>query len=76
MIRAKDIVVLGVLFWWLLKDREETSVSLTQSCVGPDGDVIQVPLGDPCPPGYAITEYTNVGEVEPVCHCVTEPCEC
>ena len=56
MIRAKDAVVLGVLFWWLLRDRESTSVELTQTCVDGEGNRITVPLGD-CPPGYTLETY-------------------
>lgn len=76
MMRAKDFVVLGVLFWWLLKDREETEVSLTTNCVGPGGEVIQVPLGEDCPPGYEL-ETGNVYNTQPVCNCpANAPCNC
>jgi len=82
--RAKDFVVLGILFWWLLKDREETAVSLTQTCVDSEGNLITVPLGD-CPPGYELvtgevypTEpLTGVeGGPNPPCNCFREPCNC
>jgi hypothetical protein len=73
--RPKDFVVLGILAWWLLRDREETSVGLTMNCVGPDGDVTQVPLDAQCPPGYEL-ETGNVYQTEPVCNCITEPCNC
>ena len=62
MIRAKDAVVLGVLFWWLLRDRESTSVSLTQTCVDSEGNEIIVPLGD-CPPGYELQTYESTQQL-------------
>jgi len=77
MIRARDVIVLAALAWWLLRDREEVSVGLTQTCIGPDGDVIQAPLGQ-CPPGYTTEVYENGNgyKVEPTCNCIQAPCNC
>jgi hypothetical protein len=60
MIRPKDIVVLAALAWWLLRDREETSVSLTQTCVFPDGSTVHVPLGSSCPGASVLLTGENV----------------
>lgn len=53
MIRAKDVVVLAALAWFLLRDTETTSVELTQTCVDAEGNQITVPLGE-CPEGYTL----------------------
>lgn len=71
MIRAKDVVVLVGLAWWLLRDREEVSVGLTQTCVYPDGYTEQVPLEvSECPysPEHGVGEfdYGNAYSVEPL----------
>lgn len=78
MIRAKDVVVLGVMLWFLLKDKEETNVALTQTCIDSQGNLITVPLGD-CPEGYTLL----TGEVETEnggglgnCECIQAPCDC
>lgn len=62
--KAKDVVVIGVLLWWLLRDRESTDVSLTQSCIIPGypDSRIQIPLGEPCPNGY---EVETINETPP-----------
>src|SRR5262245_14254620 len=71
--RARDVIVLVALAWWMLRDREETQVGLTETCIGPGGDRLRVPLGD-CPPGYTLeTSYSY--PTEP-CDCDDEPCSC
>ena len=57
------MVVLGLMLWWLLRDQESTSVSLSQICIFPNGERIQVPLGAECPEG-AVLEV-NPYETEP-----------
>lgn len=63
--RAKDVVVLGLMLWWLLHDREETSVNLSQTCVFNDGSVMLVPLGAECPNGSVLETQGNVYPTEP-----------
>lgn len=57
MIRAQDVIVLTVLAWWLLKDKESMSVSLEQTCVYNDGSFERVPLGMDCPEGSELMTY-------------------
>lgn len=44
------------LFIWLAWRREETGVNLLQRCCMPDGTVVMVPLGEPCPVGGVLCE--------------------
>jgi len=53
MIRTKDVLVVLALAWFFRK-KTETSVSLKQTCIYPDGSTVMVPLGDACPVGSVL----------------------
>lgn len=50
----KRLAVVGFLLW-LFWRKEETGVTIYQNCILPDGTVVRVPLGEPCPPGGIIS---------------------